>query len=141
MRHPDENPLPLPATMFFSVGCSFVAAVLFVAVLWFSLPATDASRKGPFLEPLVNPFVLTVLCPVAMIIGLAVGPIVHFGISHRHFRRSLTIIVGSILGWITVLTPVSVKAMFIGLAPVLIAALVFCRVSSFTKLSASSSLV
>ncbi|NWJ42594.1 MAG: hypothetical protein HXX12_16650 [Geothrix sp.] len=141
MRHPDENPLPLPATMFFSVGCSFIAGVLFVALLWFSLPASDASRKGPFLEPLVNPFVLTVLCPVAMIVGLVVGPIVHIAISHRHFRRSLAILIGSVFGWIAVLTPLSVKVMLIGLAPVLIGALVFCRLSPLTRLPANSSIV
>ncbi|NWJ42610.1 MAG: hypothetical protein HXX12_16735 [Geothrix sp.] len=124
--------------MFFAVGFSFVAAVFFVVMVWFSLPATDAARKGPFLEPLTNPFVLTVLCPVAMVIGLVVGPIVHFGISGRHFRRSLSTVIGSVLVWIALITPLSVGVMFIGLAPVLVVAIIFCRVSSFTRLSSTA---
>ena len=137
MRHPDENPFPLIGTVGLGIVCSFSSAVLFVWSLWHSLPPTDGAYGSPFLMMLLDPFVLTVMVPTAFVAGLLMGPIVHFTIAGRHFRRSMFILVGSLSIWIATVTPISAWKMLFGLLPVLACSLAACRFLQFTQLSSN----
>ena len=115
------------------VTFSFLVAIYYVWWIWFNLPPNDGAYGSPFFLVLLNPFVLTVLIPAALFAGLIMAPVAHFFIKGRDFRRSIIIICGSTLGWITCVLPSSEFAMWVGLAPTMLIALLICRFSPFTK--------
>ena len=120
---------------------SFACAFAFVWTLWFTLPPTDGASGLRFSQFIFNPFVLPTMIITGLVAGLVVSPIVHFGISGRHYLRSTTIVCTTAIGWIFILTPVSPRFALFGVAPAILAAVGFCRFLPYTNIHGPSNYV
>jgi hypothetical protein len=84
---------------------AFVAALAFIAVIYFTLPASDEAHGQGFFTTLADPFVLTIAAPVATVAGLLASPILFFCLRRRRLAVALPIVLIAVLTAIAVTTP------------------------------------
>lgn len=108
---------------------AIATTLLYLLVLYFSLPETDEAKKYPVYYLMMDPFVLTVAIPVTLFGGLLAFVLSLFTIRYADLRKAVPIIFGAVFVTIAALTPVHSLAASIGAFAVLIASMVCCRLS------------
>lgn len=122
-----------PNKAYVLLSISLIGAVattlLYLLVLYFSLPETDEAKKYPVYYLIMDPFVLTVAIPVTLFGGMLAFVLSFFTLRHANLRKAIPIVFGAVFLTVVILTPFHSLAAWIGAFAVLIAAMIFCRIS------------
>jgi len=123
------------------LGVAYICATVFVLTLRFTLPASDLAHKTSPLLIVLDPFVLTVMIPVALIFGVVTFPFAYYAIRDLRLRSATAFVAAVVLAEIIIVTPLRPKLGLAGTVPALAVALAVCRFSGwnvFTKCPANS---
>jgi len=112
-----------------SILGAVTATLLHLLVLYFSLPETDEAKKYPVYYLVMDPFVLTVAIPVTLFGAVLAFVVSLFTLRHADLRKAVAIVFGAVFVTVAVLTPIHSLAAWIGAFAILIAAMIYCRIS------------
>ncbi len=118
-----------------AVATAFGVALLFVFLLWVQAPPADEASRVNFFGVLLDPFMLTVMIPASLIVGLIAGGITHVAVIGRHYASAILTVVGAVLVWTIVATLLSPGVSLAGILPVFAFALVLVRMVPWTRAS------
>ena len=87
------------------LGVAYVCATVFVLTLRFTLPPSDLAHNTSPLLIVLDPFVLTVMIPIALIFGLASFPFAYYAIRDLRLRSATAFVSAVVLAEIVIVTP------------------------------------
>jgi len=115
------------------LSISLIGAVattlLYLVVLHLSLPEADEAKKYPIYYVMMDPFVLTVAIPITLFGAMLAFVLSLFTLRHANLRKAIPIVFGAVFVTVVVLTPIYSLAAWIGAFAVLIASMIYCRIS------------
>lgn len=111
---------------------AFVTALVFIAVIGFTLPPTDRAYGQGIVSTLRDPFVRTIATPIVVVSGAFATPLLYFCLRRRRLTVALPIVFGSVLGAVAVTTPLS---QLLGLFSAFAALVISCVVCSMVRVT------
>ena len=102
-------------SLVYGVLTAYGTALLFLFLIWLRESAAEEASRMGFAGSVLDPFVLTVLVPVGLAVGLAAGGLTHFAVSGRRYGNAVFTVVSSVLAWTTVATLASPGVALAGL--------------------------
>ena len=111
------------------VGAAIVCACVFLCMVWFSLPPSDAAYHE--LAALTDPFFLSGAILVGSLIGVISFPFVYFTVRRLRLRTTAAFIFGVVLAAILVMTPFDRRLGMVGSLAALALALAVVRFSGW----------
>jgi len=112
-----------PVFLLIGVVGGFVIALAFIATIQFTLPPSDGAYGQGVFTTLGNPFVRTIVTPVALVSGLLASPVLFFSLRRRRLAVALPIVFSSVILAVAVTTPLS---QLLGLASAFVALALSC---------------
>jgi hypothetical protein len=113
------------------IGAAFVCAFVFVAMLHFSLPPSDAAYGMPISDWFSDPFVFGSAICWAIVFGILTFPFAYFAVRKRRLLTSALFAFGLAVTEILLVTPFAGWRGLAGCVPALIVGLVVCRFSGW----------
>jgi predicted membrane protein len=123
------------------LGGAYVCATVFVLTLRFTLPPSDLAHNTSPLLIFLDPFVLTVMIPIALIFGVVTFPFTYYAIRDLRLRSATAFVLAVVLAEIVIFTAIKPRFGLVGTVPALAVALAVCRFSGwniFAKSPANS---
>jgi hypothetical protein len=111
------------------IGAAFMCACVFLFMVWFSLPPSDAAYHSPPFVFLMDPFFVSGMIVAAVFVGLISFPFVYFAVRRLRLLTAAAFILGIVLAEIVVMTPFDRRVGFVGSLPALALALCIVRLS------------
>ncbi len=111
-----------------SLLSSYLCAVAYIAVLYYSLPPTNLAYGEGLPLFLLDPFVLTAAIPVATVAGLVMAPVALVCLRRRHLERcGCLVLCATILG-MAVVEMISLRYALLAAPIITVAGLALCAV-------------
>ena len=108
------------------IGAAIVCAYVFLCMVWFSLPPSDAAYHE--VAALTDPFFLSGAILVGGLIGVISFPFVYFTVRRLRLLTTAAFIFGIVLAEIVIMTPLDRRLGMVGLTACACAGISRCQI-------------